>query len=120
MEMQYKILEYINRYVKNNFKRISYDDFGQDIELGPRGLGLDSVEILSMIYDLETAFHIEFKSEEYYTLDSIYKLAENIQKYIEVDSFLKYCDQFGNRMAVHCISVRGRQNKFRRWFFENG
>lgn len=100
MEMQYKILEYINRYVKNNFKRISYDDFGQDIELGPRGLGLDSVEILSMIYDLETAFHIEFKSEEYYTLDSIYKLAENIQKYIEVDSFLKYCDQFGNRMAV--------------------
>lgn len=100
MKMKYKILKYINRYIKKNFKRISFDDFGQDIELGPRGLGLDSIEILSMICDLETVFHIEFKSEEYYTLDSIHKLAEAIKKYIEADSFLKYCDQFGNCTAV--------------------
>lgn len=100
MKMKYKILKYIDRYVKNNFNRISFDDFGQDIELGTRGLGLDSIEILSMICDLETVFHIEFKSEEYYRLDSIYKLAENIQKNIERDSFLKYCDQFGNCIAV--------------------
>ena len=62
MKMKYKILKYIDRYVKNNFNRISVDVFGQDIELGPRGLGLDSIEILSMICDLETVFHIEFKS----------------------------------------------------------
>lgn len=68
--------------------------------LGCKGLGLDSIEIMSLLFDMETAFQIEIDAVDYYKIQTLKELADYIEEKLQDDSFLKYCNEYGEKVAV--------------------
>lgn len=100
MKMKNRILKYLYSYIKNNFNRIPCEKINPKAVLDCRGLGLDSIEMMSLFFDVESAFQIEIQAKDYYRIHTLTDLAEYIEKKLKEDSFLQYCSQYGEKIAL--------------------
>lgn len=98
--MKNRILKYLYLYIKNNFNRIPCGKINSNAILDCRGLGLDSIEVMSLFFDVESAFQIEIQAKDYYRIHTLIDLAAYIEKKLKEDSFLQYCRQYGEKIAV--------------------
>lgn len=104
--MRTRILHAIESYIKSNFSRTSTRQWNQDEPLGCLGLGLDSVEIMTMFFDLEDAFQIEISSGDYYKIHTENELAAYMESRLQGQSIVQLSGQYGEKIAV---TVDGRR-----------
>lgn len=98
--MKEKIFLCIYNYLIRKFPRLKNIQVQPSMALDYHGLGLDSLEIISLIFDLEEMFQIELDAENYYEIKKIEQLIEHIEKKLKENSFCKQFELFENQIAI--------------------